>query len=151
MNLSLRKYLLIVNIVFLTLFSSAIRAQTPNSLKTNFPSVGESLRYTSFIQFPQAYISGICILKNESESVTGSIFNEFGVSFISFIYNKEKGRIKLVDLSEPLDKWYIRLTLKQDLKAVLSTLQRGGYQYENNVRNIIYKFEPMAEQPSALQ
>lgn len=146
MNLSLRKYLLFLNVAVLLLFSSALRAQNSSTLLSSFPAEGESVKYSSFIQFPKAYISGICILKNEEENITGSIFNEFGVSFLSFIYNKEKDKVKLVSLTKPLDKWYIRMTLRNDLKAVVSTLRNGGYQYENNRRNIIYRFEPLKEE-----
>lgn len=148
MNLSLRKYLLSLNIALLCLFSSAMRAQSYGTVQSVLPSEGESVKFSSLIQFPKAYVSGICMLKATVENITGSIFNEFGVSFITFVYNKEKEKIKLVSLSKPLDKWYIRLVLKQDLVAVMKVLERGGCEYQNNLRGITYKFEPIEEDTS---
>lgn len=108
-----------------------------------FPPAGERMRYTVYIEMPRAYISGIGILKNDGETLTGSIFNEFGVSALDFTYAPQRRKVRLLSVMPMLDKWYIRKTLRSDLRLLLDRLSSGETTYTNAKRHITYRFTPM--------
>jgi len=79
-------------------------------------------RYAFQIETDKAFVSGL-LLANESEDViNGSMINEFGVSAIDFTYSKRKQKVKLLNVVSFLNKWYIRMVLKNDLKFCLHIL-----------------------------
>jgi hypothetical protein len=87
---------------------------------------------------------GIFVFANNR--ITGSIFNEFGVSALSFSYNPEKEKVKILSVAGKLNRWYIKYVIRKDLKKVIKVLQEGGTSYKNQKRNITYTFTPLAIQ-----
>lgn len=105
------------------------------------------MRYTAMIESPKASLSGICILYHEREGmISGSLFNEFGLSFIDFTYYVSKDRVKLHHVVKMMDKWYVRRVLRHDLRELLHALQQGRGEYTGNRHRMRYQLQPMAEE-----
>ena len=79
----MQRLFLLISIACLTIFFA------PSALAQNtFPSKeGEKCRYSVQIDFSKAYISGVGIIAYTDNQIAGSVFNEFGVSALSFSYN----------------------------------------------------------------
>jgi len=89
------------------------------------PAAGAKARYAMTIELPKAYVSGVCLLHNDGDSnIKGSIVNEFGVSFIDFSYSIERGKVRLHNVAGPLNKWYIRIGLRRDLRGLLLAMRQ---------------------------
>jgi len=131
----MRKYLLLIS-----LFCAALFAQA----QSLFPQrEDDRARYTAYIEMPKAYISGICIIAYQDEQINGSLFNEFGISAIDFSYYPSKDKVKLHNVIGILNKWYIKITLKKDLKKLIHVLMDGKNEYVNEKRHIKYVFTPL--------
>lgn len=115
-------------------------------------------RYSFQIETEKASISGIMILHVTDEEIIGSMINEFGVSAIDFIYNRKKDKVKLVNVVCFLNKWYIKLVLKNDIKLCIHVLfdipykENKNYLIEasddtvsifNKKRKLRYSFSPL--------
>lgn len=107
---------------------------------------GDKVRSSAMIEMPKGYVSGICVMYNDGTDVKASIFNEFGISAIDFVYNPQKDKVKLVSVINVLDKWYIRKLLKSDLRKVIHRLQQGEGEYHNEKYKIDYKFSPLKDE-----
>lgn len=83
----------------------------------------ERSRYTFQIETSKAAITGIMLLKETPDDIVGSMVNEFGVSAIDFIYNKKKNSIKLLNVVSFLNKWYIKMVLKKDIRLSIQLLK----------------------------
>ena len=120
------------------LFNSLLQDSAAGQDKCLLPlHEGECFRYDTYIEMSQAYISGICILLYDEHVIKGSLINEF------FIYYPKKEKVKLCSVFSAMDKWYIRHVLRKDLAQLLLCMKRGGTQYVNKRRNIIYNFKPV--------
>ena len=84
MNRFTKLCLTLTSIFFLCIISNESFAQSL------LPNEGDSKEYQMTINMPKAYISGICVMANDGARVNGSIFNEFGLSMLSFSYLIEK-------------------------------------------------------------
>ena len=115
------------------------------------PALGQGLRYSAYISLPRGYVSGILALKHESDTVRGSLFNEFGITALDFTYDRRKDKVKLHTVIKMMDRWYIRRVLRRDLREVLKRVEQGDSVYENRRYHIHYKFTPIVdpEVPSA--
>ena len=112
-----------------------------------FPSKeGEKAKYSVMIEFPKAYISGIGVIAFQEGRVVGTVFNEFGVSAISFTYDEAKNKVKLLSMIGKLNRWYVKRVVKNDLKHVLHVLKKSGTTYINEKQHIIYNWHPLAIQ-----
>ena len=110
-----------------------------------FPSKeGEKCRYSVQIDFSKAYISGVGIIAYTDNQIAGYVFNEFGVSALSFSYNPQKEKVKILSVAGKLNRWYIKSVIKKDLKKLIKVLQEGGTSYKNQKYNITYTFVPLA-------
>lgn len=89
-------------------------------------------RYAFEITMEKGHISGIMIAKESDDFIVGTMVNEFGVSALSFVYDKEKNKIKLQDVMSMLNKWYIKRVLKQDLTFCLHILYDTPYRKKHN-------------------
>ena len=127
--------LLCVSFLFLT--SWPCRAQAQILFPVND---GEKIKYNASIEMPKGYVSGICVLINEGTIIKGSIFNEFGITALSFSYDLKKGKIKLYSVVKMMDKWYIKKILKKDLSQMMKCLQKGESVYQNEKYHITYSF-----------
>lgn len=81
--------------------------------------IGDSQYYNAQITLSKANLSGICVLKTKSNRIDGSIVNEFGIKALDFTYDVERHQVKLFDIIQILDKWYIRNILRKDLALLL--------------------------------
>ena len=106
---------------------------------------GSRAKFNAMIEMPQGYVSGVCVILREGHILKGSVFNEFGITAIDFTYHLTKGKVKLISVLPMLNKWYIKRTLKGDLKKVMQALECGETAYENQRRHIIYQFDPMTD------
>ena len=112
--------------------------------QVHFPQAeGERARYTASIEMQKAHISGICIMAYQEGRINGSLFNEFGISAMDFSYFPEKDKVKLHNVISILNRWYIKMTLRKDLKKLIHVLQDGKNEYVNEKRNIRYLFTPL--------
>ncbi len=62
------------------------------------------------------------VMNREDNDIVGCMFNEFGVSGIDFSYNLNRHSVKLLHVMPFLDKWYIRMVLRRDLKYCVELL-----------------------------
>lgn len=133
-----RVCLIFVSLTFLTAHFSTVNAQVC------FPSTqGEKAKYSAYIDMPQGYVSGVCVLFNEGTVIRGSLFNEFGITALNFSYDLKKEKIKLYSVVKLMDKWYIKKILKKDLKQLMKCLQKGEYVYQNEKYHITYSFSTL--------
>ena len=100
------------------------------------------------IETDKGYVSGICFLSEEGDTVKGSIFNEFGISVLDFTYLRSRQKVRLENVIKMLDKWYIKRVLRKDLVQVLENLQRGLSSYRNEKYHILYQFTRLYEKRS---
>lgn len=108
-------------------------------------SIGTKMKYNATIEMKKGYLSGICILIRDKDGYKGSIFNEFGISVLDFTYQPVTGKVKLENVIQLLDKWYIKRLLKQDLSQVIKNLQKGISIYDNKKYKIHYQFTELEE------
>lgn len=108
-------------------------------------SIGSKMKYNASIEMKKGYLSGICMLIRDKDGYKGSIFNEFGISVLDFTYQPVTGKVKLENVIQLLDKWYIKRLLKQDLSQVIKNLQNGISIYDNKKYKIHYQFTEMEE------
>ncbi len=148
-------------LLFLSLIACADTLQQP----TNAVAVSEDTacisRYCcSFgIETEKAGFTGMLLMHRNGNEIAGSLINEFGFSAFDFIYHPETNKVKLVNITDFLNKWYIRRVLRTDLAYCLGTLfnqpsdKRKGYTIEsaangttrivNNKRKLAYSFSPL--------
>lgn len=121
-------------------------------------NVSQLVRYTFQIERSNSVVSGILITTENNEEIRGSMINEFGVSALDFIYTKKKEKIKIFNVINFLNKWYIKRVLKNDIKYCLHILYdvptKGNSNYEveksqeqtsiiNNKWHLKYTFTPL--------
>lgn len=133
-------YLPLISVLMITLMTFPVAAQSLLPQED-----GSRVKFNAMIEMPQGYVSGVCVILREGDMLKGSIFNEFGITAMDFTFNPSKGKVKLVSVLPMLNKWYIKRTLKGDLKKVMLALERGETSYENQRRHIIYQFDPMPD------
>lgn len=106
--------------------------------------VGERARYDFIIEMPKAYVSGILVMaRTEPDRLSASLINEFGFCLLDMQYDVKKDKIKLVNVTKKLDKWYIKRTLKSDLKHVFRLMREGEDNYLDEKHKIKYTFLPL--------
>ena len=149
----MHRFLIFLSSLFIFL---GVKAQ---AVSRNENDVGSSIdRYAFELTTSKAVLSGVMILKIDEKEIKGSLINEFGFSALSFIYDREKNKIKLQDVISFLNKWYIKAVLKNDLKICLSQLynfpgkiekkyqieKENGITIINNTKyHITYSFSPL--------
>ena len=139
MNRVTKLCLTLTSIFFLCIISNESFAQSL------LPNEGDSKEYQMTINMPKAYISGICVMANDGERVNGSIFNEFGLSMLSFSYLIEKDKVKILSAMKMINKWYIKRILRKDLLGVIKCLQNNNTAFEDTKHSINIIIKPMFE------
>lgn len=138
----MRRLLLLISI-----FGVILMSATAACAQDSFPmQEGERARYSVQIEFGKAYISGVGILAYVDGEVRGAVFNEFGVSALSFSYNLQKDKVKILSIIGKLNKWYIRRVIKKDMREMMGVLREGGSTYTNQKYHITYTFTPLEVQ-----
>ena len=106
-------------------------------------------RYSAFIETPKASVSGILVLATVDGEVRGSLFNEFGLTALSFTYQPAppkgkhawpKGKVRLHTVLPMFDHWYVRSILRRDLRHLMETHLED---YTNPKYHIHYSFSPL--------
>lgn len=105
---------------------------------------GDRARFEFVIEMPKAYVSGILIMaKMEPDVVSASLVNEFGFSLMDFTFDEKKQKVKLISVTKKLDKWYIKRTLRGDLKKALIAMRDGENEYYDKKHKIKFTFIPI--------
>lgn len=137
----MQKFLALISLLLFLLCLETAKAQSL------YPeNEGDKVRSSAMIEMPNGYVSGVCVMYNDGTDVKASIFNEFGISAIDFVYYPLKDKVKLVSVIKMLDKWYIRKLLKSDLRKVVHRLRQGEGEYRNEKYKIDYKFSPLKDE-----
>lgn len=89
-----------------------------------------SKKYGFNLNYKGGGLSGFMLLSDRDDYVAGSIVNEFGFSAVDFLYQKKTDKVKLLSIIKFLDKWYIRPTLRNDIREIVCHLY--GYQCKRN-------------------
>ena len=123
--------------------------------------IDTSRRYAFEITMEKGEISGMLIAKEGNGAIVGTMINEFGVTALSFVYDRYKHKLKLMDVMGMLDKWYIKRVLKKDLIFCIHILYGTPYDKKhhyiisqtatdtsvtNAKRKITYLFKPIGSE-----
>ena len=138
----MRRFILLISLMVVSFSRGTAYAQKACFLD----SEGDKAKYTVMIDFKKAYISGIGVMARQGPKIVGSVFNEFGVSVLSFSYDIPRRKTKIIDTIEFLNKWYIKKVLRRDINALMEVMDSTGATYCNEKRNITYTFSPLTEQ-----
>ena len=147
----MRKYLLLISILLLSLASLTVQAQD-SLIVQQAPlsdSIGCKTRYATTIELSKGYLSGITIMVREADVYHGVLFNEFGITALEFTYQPQTKKVELIEVIAMLDKWYIRRVLKNDLQHVMENLMKGNPTYKDEKYHISYKFSVMSNDENA--
>ena len=147
----MRKYLLLISILLLSLASLTVQAQD-SLIVQQAPlsdSIGCKTRYATTIELSKGYLSGITIMVREADVYHGVLFNEFGITALEFTYQPQTKNVELIEVIAMLDKWYIRRVLKNDLQYVMENLMKGNPTYKDEKYHISYKFSVMSNDENA--
>lgn len=146
-------------LLFLVSLFTSLVIYAQETVNDTVPGSGQSDCYAFEISTPKAAVTGIMIVKDSDNVILGSMINEFGVSAIDFRYDRRRDKLKLLSVVGFLDKWYIKMTMKTDLRLCLHVLfdipykseknheisiSPDGYQVVNKKRKITYKFTRMS-------
>ena len=147
----MRKYLLLISILLLSLASLTVQAQD-SLIVQQAPlsdSIGCKTRYATTIELSKGYLSGITIMVREADVYHGVLFNEFGITALESTYQPQTKKVELIEVIAMLDKWYIRRVLKNDLQHVMENLMKGNPTYKDEKYHISYKFSVMSNDENA--
>ena len=110
---------------------------------------GRMDRYKVQIDIQDAYLSGVCIIRDVEGLLTGAVVNEFGVSAVTFRYNKTKDKVKILNLAAAMKRPGVKALLKHDLRNIMREYchAEGGFKtvyiYENPKYRMKYNFTPI--------
>lgn len=86
--------------------------------------------------------NGICVMeRNEDGQITGTIISQMGPKIFDFTMSGR--RVRVFNVIEPLDRWFIRRRIRKDLSAILSDPEFSDSVYSLNSRGIDYFFFPL--------
>ena len=132
----MRRFLLSVSLLLAAVFSldargvsvvtEPVEVTTETAYLFRFDG-DESTRYTVAITFKTASFSGICVVKNIGTQIAGTIVNEFGIRAFDFTMNRDRRRVKLLNVMKPIDKCLIRKAIARDLKRLFNATTTDGY------------------------
>lgn len=107
----------------------------------------DTLRLSVQLTFRKAVVTGLCLMvTSDKHETVGSVINEFGLKAFDFVYNKQRNKLKLENVTPALDKWYIRRVLRHDMRYIVPILiEAGECEYNNTKRGIEYVFKPLKQ------
>ena len=107
----------------------------------------DTLRLSLQLTFRKAVVTGLCLMvTSDKHETVGSVINEFGLKAFDFVYNKQRNKLKLENVTPALDKWYIRRVLRHDMRYIVPILiEAGECEYNNTKRGIEYVFKPLKQ------
>ncbi len=83
---------------------------------------GEKKSYSITVKYKAMELQGILVVKQVEQSLRCTLVNQFGIKAFDFEYNIDKKRGKVSNAISFLDKWYIRRTIKRDLKKIFKNM-----------------------------
>lgn len=120
--------------------------------------------FTSEMSFRGNGLSGVCVAKGTTVGAKGSLMNEFGIKALDFIYDAERGKVKVLNVMTFLNKWYIKRVMRQDLlilfrcneqsvgkKHQLTKTSDGSVELTNKKYNIAYSLTPIISNGSDIE
>lgn len=110
---------------------------------------GQERLYNVRIEMEKGGMTGVCMMLCDSTGLHGNVINEFGVGLLSFTYEPERDKVRLHSVFGKMDKWYIRRTLRRDLRRLVHAMRDGSATYRNDRRGIGYSFIPITEDETA--
>lgn len=138
----MQKFLVFISLLLIFLLPASASAQSKVSYPAND---GNKTSCKILIEMPKGYISGVCLLVHEGDSINGAVINEFGITALGFHYIISKDEMKLEEVNAMIDKWYIKMVLRKDLSELLHSLRDGRLTYTNEKYHITYTLSPMDE------
>lgn len=115
----MRLFLLFLNLAACIL---SLRATTPDDTPLTVVSDSTLCRYDAVISTAKGDVTGLLILRKCNDDVIGSLINEFGFSILDFKFLTGSRKLKLLNISDLIDKWYIRRVIKSDLTRCICLL-----------------------------
>lgn len=103
----------------LTLISILLVLSTKSFAQSLRLSPDSTTSYSMIFEFRKYNVSGLCVLRDDRQTVSGSCVNEFGIKIFDFKYDKRKSKVKLTDVFKAMDKWYIKRIVGSDLAILL--------------------------------
>ncbi len=146
-------------LLFLSIFLSFVSINARDGISEVETPLTERCMFD--ISMEKGHLSGIMITKDRDDAIVGTMINEFGITALSFIYDKHSQKIKLENVIGFMNKWYIKRVLKGDIKYCLHILYDmpvkennnyvvsktdNGISIINSKRKITYSFSPIQEQ-----
>lgn len=99
------------------------------SLSLGLSALAGQTRHIPFmLGYRDSALTGIMITREDDDAIVGSMVNEFGISALDFSYDRRKDKVKLLSVAPFLDRWYIRRTLRRDLRYCLHQIYRLNWQ-----------------------
>ena len=150
----MRRFLVLNSLLLL-----AISVLAQMSITADTEEAGVDIReYNVLMQVRGREMTGICVMQTEADSsIVGTMITEMGVKIFDFTYSN--GKAKVMNVIAPLNKWYIRKVLRQDMEFMIAKgeamrkkskrefvqMQDGSFKVNNNRYKIYYTFTPMCE------
>ncbi len=117
----MRRFLLSISLML-----CGVTAFATGTGETFFPTAeGRRAEYAVTMDFGRAHLTGICVMKCIDGTIVGTLMNEFGIRAFDFRCDGSYGGTELSNLTGPLDRWYIRRTLRRDLRLLLQHADNG--------------------------
>ncbi len=143
----MRNFLVPINLAILLIFPLLLSAQTKE--------------YNLLMQIRENRVTSVCYIKQrDSLSIAGTVVNQMGVKAFDFV--QEDGKVKVLNVVGPLNKWYIRKVLRKDFEFILKHigekrdtverkrsiefLENGEIKIRNIKHRIDYIFSPMQKE-----
>lgn len=153
----MKRFLLLISLML-----GSVAALASGKADPFFPTVeGRRAEYAVTLDFGRVHLTGVCVMKCIDGAIVGTLMNEFGIRAFDFRCDAPCGRVALLNVAGPLDRWYVRRTLRRDLKLLLRhadnvTSRRirgrrierrddGGLSLTHVRRNLTLGFTPLNE------
>lgn len=124
----------------LLFFTCAAKAQGQQYYPRN---AGDRTENSILIEMPEGYVSGICVLVNDGDTISGAVINEFGITLMGFRYVVPDDNVKLATVAAAMDKWYIRKALANDIKGLIAALRDGENVFVDEKHDITFTLTPI--------
>ncbi len=150
----MRRFLLFLS----SLFVYTAFCQTTDNNHIDIYQTQSLDKYAISVNIDNSTISGILVTRCLTDTIMGSIVNDFGISAIDFVYKPSTDDMKLTHIISFINKWYIKKVLASDLKFGIHILydipyiKKHKYVVEqtndtttitNTQRHITYHYSPI--------
>jgi len=100
------------------------KAESQDSTAAATFQQADILEYNMSISVRSREITGICFISGiPSDTIKGTVVNEFGIKAFDFLFTG--GKAKILNVFKPINKWYIKKMLRHDLEFMLPLMMSG--------------------------